>query len=292
MNTFSANKIILSTMKIPTSALLLFFLSSVINAYAQVNSSVKDQMAAQARDRIAAQNIEFSKQRELEDQEIKKRENEEKFPKPMCYQNICLRDSIKALKIPAINPENTKIEINSQIMQEANILFNGNSSDIEIIAKNGLVGGTNKNLSNEIVGALQKINSICAAPKTPEAYYVSVIVKLENGKNAQLVYTPMTDESGIAIFSVAAINVEYPEVQSYAEEVELAKKAQSSINIKLSCHLIGGTEYDCEDEANAQNLNINPGSMVIRISTRFRTGEYFNLENARNNKYCKKDIAF
>ncbi len=132
----------------------------------------------------------------------------------MCYQGVCLQDSISKLSLPvAAQDSESKLDIrkNPKLLEKAKALFKGvASADIELLAARGYAEGETKNASQQTLNALKGIKTLCGRP----TMFEPVQVAANNGKKISIVYSPMTAADGTSSYGVAFIGVPFPEIQS------------------------------------------------------------------------------
>ena len=212
---------------------------------------------------------------------------EELLPaKRLCYQDICLMDPVKKLSYPIIkvNPAGAIGPLTKETFAEAEKLFVGKKSDVELLAKAGFVWGRPAGTNQPTLNAIKSITTICGA----SAANFNVKVKAANGKEVGLIYAPMTQDDGTSVYSVTVVLVDFPEVQSANEQKELLALAGKSMQHEFQCNEVGrGRSCKILDDDSRQRIEVDPGRMTLMTDD-----SLFRMNRARQHAACRKEIRF
>ncbi len=208
---------------------------------------------------------------------------------PLCYQGLCLKDTIKKLTYPASEIKNNpnKENLSHEVLELAECIYVGKKNEIELLAKEGFTSNEAIVRSQETLEALKNLVTICGIP--PEL--VTLKVKAKNGKDITLVYMPMTADDGTSTYMLSSIHIPYPEVHNISEMRDVALQASEVMNVKLMCSPLG-TDLACSDESDTQEFWFHSGRLTIMIARNIGNLKYFDLDKTRQNPQCKCKVSF
>jgi len=206
--------------------------------------------------------------------------------KRLCYQEICLMDPVSKLSYPVIKvkPTGSIGRLDKETFAEAERLFVGKKSDVEALARAGFVWGRPAGTNQTTLNSIKAITTICGS----SAPNFNLVVKAKNGKEVGLIYTPMTQDDGNSVYSVAAVLVDFPEVQSGSEQIELLALAGKSMQHEFQCNELGqGRRCRIVTDQSRQTIEVNPGKMTLMTDD-----SLFQMNRARQHPACRKEIKF
>lgn len=208
---------------------------------------------------------------------------------PLCYQGLCLKDTIKELTYSASEIKNNpnKENLSHEVLELAECMYVGKKNEIELLAKEGFTGKEAIVRSQETLEALKNLVTFCGIP--PES--ISLKVKTKNGKDIALSYIPMTADDGTSTYMLAGINIPYPEVHNVSEMRDLALQASEVMKVELKCDPFG-TGLVCLDESRTQEFWFHNGTLTIMIARSIGNLNYFDLDKTRQNPQCKCKVRF